>query len=244
MTRRRAKVLIVDDSPIIRELAQHVLQEDGYEVIGLDSPTGFSRALVQEKPDIVLMDVSMPALSGDKLVEILWQPPVEHILDALADRLLSAIGRLDARRLVIDGLVGFKLSASAANRLTRFFAALANELRARDVTTLVTDDQRDSTAGELELPLARVSALWENLVLLRAEASPAGQVSSSSPSRRSACSACRGIRLTQAASRKTWPCVPGKQARAAAMSMRFLYRAKLPIYQHRNIAKCKLQIAN
>ena len=70
MIRSRARVLIVDDSPIIRDFVQSVLEQDGYEVIGLDSPTGFSRALVQEKPDIVLMDVSMPALSGDKLVEI------------------------------------------------------------------------------------------------------------------------------------------------------------------------------
>lgn len=69
MTRRRPKLLIVDDSPIIREFVQTILEEE-YEVIGLDSPTGFSRALVQEKPDLVLMDVSMPALSGDKLVEI------------------------------------------------------------------------------------------------------------------------------------------------------------------------------
>lgn len=69
MNRRRPKLLIVDDSPIIREFVQTILEEE-YEVIGLDSPTGFSRALVQEKPDLVLMDVSMPALSGDKLVEI------------------------------------------------------------------------------------------------------------------------------------------------------------------------------
>lgn len=69
MNRRRPKLLIVDDSPIIREFVQTILEEE-YEVIGLDSPTGFSRILVQEKPDVVLMDVSMPALSGDKLVEI------------------------------------------------------------------------------------------------------------------------------------------------------------------------------
>lgn len=113
-------------------------------------------------------------LVGDKQIELLWQAPVEHILDALADRLLTAIQRGDVRRLVIDGLVGFKLSASSTSRLTRFFAALANELRALGVTTLATDDQRDAGLGELDLPLARVSALWENMVVLR-EAADAGQ---------------------------------------------------------------------
>jgi len=70
MNRRHLKILVVDDSEIIRELTRMVLEEEGYEVIGLDSPTGFSRTLVLEKPDLVLMDVSMPALTGDKLVEI------------------------------------------------------------------------------------------------------------------------------------------------------------------------------
>jgi circadian clock protein KaiC len=117
--------------------------------------------------------IPMRRLLADDLLTIHWQPPVEHILDALAERLLDTVQRIDARRLVIDGLVGFKLSIASSTRLTRFFAALANELRARGVTTLVTDDQRDISASELDLPLHRVSALWENMIVLRAEASPA-----------------------------------------------------------------------
>jgi DNA-binding NtrC family response regulator len=78
MSRRRAKILIVDDSQIMREFVQTILADEGYEVIGLDSPTGFSRTLVQEKPDLVLMDVSMPALSGDKLVEIALRSGLHH----------------------------------------------------------------------------------------------------------------------------------------------------------------------
>jgi DNA-binding response OmpR family regulator len=78
MSRRRAKILIVDDSEIIRDFVQTVLAEEGYEVIGLDSAIGFSRILVQEKPDLVLMDVSMPGLSGDKLVEIALRSGLHH----------------------------------------------------------------------------------------------------------------------------------------------------------------------
>lgn len=111
--------------------------------------------------------IPLRTLIATDLVEILWQAPVEHILDALADRLLTAIARTGATRVVIDGLIGFKLSASSPSRLTRFFAALANELRALGVTTLVTDEQRGQQLGELDLPLARVSALWENMVELR-----------------------------------------------------------------------------
>jgi DNA-binding response OmpR family regulator len=70
MNKRRTKILVVDDSQVIRDVVHTVLEEDGFEVIGLDTPTGFSRTMMVEKPDLVLMDVTMPTLSGDKLVEI------------------------------------------------------------------------------------------------------------------------------------------------------------------------------
>ncbi|MCC6556787.1 MAG: response regulator [Polyangiaceae bacterium] len=70
MSRRRAKVLLVDDSEFIREVVRAVLQDAGFDVIGVDSPTAFSRAVMLEKPDLILLDITMPALSGDKLVEV------------------------------------------------------------------------------------------------------------------------------------------------------------------------------
>lgn len=35
-----------------------------------DGPFGFSRALLDERPDLVLLDVSMPKLRGDRLAEV------------------------------------------------------------------------------------------------------------------------------------------------------------------------------
>jgi len=40
-------------------------------VVELDNPLGMSRVVNHEKPDVVLMDVEMPAMEGDKAVEIL-----------------------------------------------------------------------------------------------------------------------------------------------------------------------------
>jgi len=71
--RTKPRIMIVDDSEICRESARISLEEHGFEVVLLDSPFGFSRRLIQDKPDLVLMDVSMPALQGDSLVEIALQ---------------------------------------------------------------------------------------------------------------------------------------------------------------------------
>jgi DNA-binding response OmpR family regulator len=46
------------------------LEEGGYEVITVDSPFALSSALSAQDPDLVLVDVGMPGLPGDKLVEI------------------------------------------------------------------------------------------------------------------------------------------------------------------------------
>jgi CheY-like chemotaxis protein len=68
--RVRQKILVVDDSDIALELARIRLEEAGFEVETLNSPFGFSAALWAQKPDLVLLDVSMPALQGDRLLQI------------------------------------------------------------------------------------------------------------------------------------------------------------------------------
>jgi CheY-like chemotaxis protein len=70
MTTPRRKIMLVDDSEIVRDMVRLTLGEHGYEVVTLDGPFGFSRALLDERPDLVLMDVTMPALRGDRLAEV------------------------------------------------------------------------------------------------------------------------------------------------------------------------------
>jgi CheY-like chemotaxis protein len=68
--RATRRILVVDDSPICLDMMAMVLEEGGYEVITVASPFALSSALSQHAPDLVLVDVNMPGLSGDKLVEI------------------------------------------------------------------------------------------------------------------------------------------------------------------------------
>ena len=68
--RARQKILVVDDSDIALELAKLRLEEAGFEVETLNTPFGFSATLWAQKPDLVLLDVSMPALHGDRLLQI------------------------------------------------------------------------------------------------------------------------------------------------------------------------------
>ena len=69
-SRKKHKVLIVDDSRLILAMTKSVLERSGLTVVALDSPIGFTRVLTDERPDLALIDVSMPALRGDQLVEL------------------------------------------------------------------------------------------------------------------------------------------------------------------------------
>lgn len=65
-----SKIMIVDDSEITLELTSHALSNAGHDVVALQSPLGLTAALYRERPDILLIDVDMPALSGVKVAEL------------------------------------------------------------------------------------------------------------------------------------------------------------------------------
>jgi circadian clock protein KaiC len=117
------------------------------------------------KGEAIGLDMQGAARSG--LLEMIWQPPVELVLDALAAKILMDIRRRGVRRLLIDGLVGFKESTVHPERINRFFAAFTNELRALDVTAVFTEETRVLFGPEVETPVKGLSALVENQLFLR-----------------------------------------------------------------------------
>lgn len=67
----KKKVLIVDDDELHLYTTKELLQDDFIEVLTHKSWVGATNRLKEVQPDLVLLDVNMPALSGDKLVSII-----------------------------------------------------------------------------------------------------------------------------------------------------------------------------
>ena len=84
--RKPRKILLVDDSEVIRETVAMMLEEQGYTVICLDSVFSFSPTLQRERPDLALVDVGMPALRGDQLVGLARHRPYVCPLVLFSDR--------------------------------------------------------------------------------------------------------------------------------------------------------------
>lgn len=99
-------------------------------------------------------------------LKIIWRHPVDKILDAMGERLLREVDAHKAKRVFIDGLVGFK-QAWDQERLTPFFAAVVDELTHRGVTLMITEETRELFIREVEIPTAGASALFHNILFLR-----------------------------------------------------------------------------
>lgn len=101
-----------------------------------------------------------------KRLQIIWQPPLELILDELLEKILIAVRDRKVKRLFVDGIDGFRQSAFYSVRLDRFFAAMSNVLRAEGVTTLVTEETPLFSA-EIASSTLDLSAVVENIIVLR-----------------------------------------------------------------------------
>lgn len=67
----RCKIFIVDDSKTVLEFVSLCLQDAGHDVMTFENPLSITREAMRQNPDVILVDVSMPALNGDKLIPII-----------------------------------------------------------------------------------------------------------------------------------------------------------------------------
>jgi DNA-binding response OmpR family regulator len=58
-------VVVIDDSPIALDFTRDALESGGYRVITRRRTAGAVNLVLQERPDLVLLDVNMPQVAGD-----------------------------------------------------------------------------------------------------------------------------------------------------------------------------------
>jgi len=68
--KRSPLVVIVDDSELTREVVQATLVRAGFRVIALESAFGFIKAVREQAPALILLDVGLASMNGTKLVEL------------------------------------------------------------------------------------------------------------------------------------------------------------------------------
>lgn len=64
-------ILVIDDNAVVLEATRATLEQAGFRVVTLDRANGAVVAVLHERPDLVLLDVNMPNMTGDSLADIL-----------------------------------------------------------------------------------------------------------------------------------------------------------------------------
>jgi two-component system, OmpR family, alkaline phosphatase synthesis response regulator PhoP len=64
MTDKKARVLIVDDEEDILDFLSYNLKKEGYDVVTVDSGRKCLENMTKQLPDVVLLDIMMPGISG------------------------------------------------------------------------------------------------------------------------------------------------------------------------------------
>lgn len=72
---RGLRVLVIDDDDVSREMMVSLLRDDGHSVYSLTSPIGATKHILVEDVQVVVIDVMMPSMRGDKLAALLSRNP-------------------------------------------------------------------------------------------------------------------------------------------------------------------------
>ncbi|HLV64271.1 MAG TPA: response regulator, partial [Polyangiaceae bacterium] len=122
-------ILLIDDDDLTREIFATTLREAGYVVFELPSPIGASRTIMNEQIEVVVLDMYMPQLNGDKFAKMLRNTPrLERIAIVLVSSCDPAELAETARRVRADAVVP---KADAATQLVPTIRRIANRMRNR-----------------------------------------------------------------------------------------------------------------
>jgi CheY-like chemotaxis protein len=144
---RPARVLVIDDDEIARELLGSELEQAGFEVLSLPSPIGASRVIQAHDVNAVVLDVVMPAMSGDRLAALLRNNPR---FANLALVLVSSQGAVELHKLAAT--VGADAVVSKKDIRKVLADSVLNALRARAQSPSTALPARAPESGSGKVP--------------------------------------------------------------------------------------------
>ena len=163
------KILIVDDTPSAVQLLIDTLSSEPYALLTASSGAACLDVASRERPDVILLDVMLPGLSGFDVCQRLRQTP------GLSDIVVLMLTALDDRRARLAAF-----GAGADDFLAKPFDRVELRLRLRGIARLnrfrrIVDAQAQVSQTRARLALDAVDVLHDaRLSIERAEQEPGG----------------------------------------------------------------------
>jgi DNA-binding NtrC family response regulator len=147
MTVTRARVVLVDDDESFRKIMSRELERSGFELRSFPSAEGVCESVAADAPDALLLDLRMPGMPGDELLEeLLAQNPDLQVI------VLTGHGAVpEAVAAMRAGAFDFLSKPVALDVLEQTL------LRAVELSRLIAENKRlrqasTTSAGVLSLP--------------------------------------------------------------------------------------------
>lgn len=150
----KRRILIVDDDPVLIEFLTEVIGHAGYDTVAATSGAEALAIVEKGEPDLALLDITMPGMSGLELAARLKASTTVPFM------FLSAVGDADSsRQAAAHGAVGYLVKpVDAASLMPAVEAGLA---RADDIRQL----RRTETNLNAALAAGRETSLAVGLLM-------------------------------------------------------------------------------
>ena len=123
------KVYIVEDEPDLRDTLQYNFENEGFKVKSFANGESFLEAIKNDKPNLVILDLMLPGISGlDVCRELRMNEVYENV----------SVVMLTAKSEEIDRIVGFELGAD--DYVTKPFSVRELILRVKVLLKKRSDD--------------------------------------------------------------------------------------------------------
>lgn len=98
------KILLVEDSKFLRIATERALARAGYEMTSAGDGSEALKLARERSPDLILLDMLLPKMSGLDVLRALKQDPVTRAIPVIV---LTGMSQKNAPRLEHDGASGF-----------------------------------------------------------------------------------------------------------------------------------------
>src|SRR5690606_10784704 len=157
MSTPRAKILVADDSSVERAAARNALEDAGYAVMEAVDGQQALEVFARERPDLVMLDVVMPRLTGLETCRILKAKAGGNYLPVIMVSTRNSVNaRVEGLRSGADDYLGKPYDAeelrARVEALLRTRKVIAERAASEGKPGAGAPTAASSPAGEVEIP--------------------------------------------------------------------------------------------
>ncbi len=116
-------ILIVEDQPLNRKLLRDILQAKGYRTLEVETGEEGVRLAKEKHPQLILMDIQLPGISGIEALKRLRQDSVTRAIPIVA--VTASAMEQNKKEILAAGFDGYQ---SKPIKVTAFLEAVRDKL--------------------------------------------------------------------------------------------------------------------